>query len=60
MLHLVQAEEGYVSADGIEFCADKLGLTEAEVSASSTFYTMYKRGRSATTTSASAPTRCAR
>ena len=33
LLHLVQAEEGYVSADGIEFCAGQLGLTEAEVTA---------------------------
>jgi NADH-quinone oxidoreductase subunit E len=29
LLHLVQAEEGYVSADGIEFCAQQLGLAEA-------------------------------
>src|SRR5215475_10514090 len=43
MLHLVQAEEGYVSPAGIEFCADQLGLTTAEVSAVATFYTMYKR-----------------
>jgi NADH-quinone oxidoreductase subunit E len=43
LLHLVQAEEGYVSADGIAFCARQLGLTEAEVTAVSTFYTMYKR-----------------
>jgi hypothetical protein len=31
MLHLVQAEEGYVSADGIALCADELSLTTAEV-----------------------------
>ncbi len=43
LLHLVQAEEGYVSADGIAFCAEMLGLTEAEVAAVATFYTMYKR-----------------
>jgi len=43
LLHLVQAEEGYVSAAGIGFCADVLGLTKAEVSAVATFYTMYKR-----------------
>jgi len=42
LLHLVQAEEGYVSADGIEFCAAQLGLTEAEVTAVTSFYTMYK------------------
>ncbi|NUP53055.1 MAG: NADH-quinone oxidoreductase subunit NuoE [Catenulispora sp.] len=43
LLHLVQSEEGYVSPAGIEYCADKLGLSTAEVSAVSTFYTMYKR-----------------
>ena len=44
LLHLVQAEEGYVSEDGIEFCAEQLGLAEAEVTAVVSFYTMYKRG----------------
>jgi hypothetical protein len=43
LLHLVQADEGYVSEDGIAFCAEVLGLTKAEVGAVSTFYTMYKR-----------------
>jgi NADH-quinone oxidoreductase subunit E len=43
LLHLVQSEEGYVSPSGIEYCAEKLGLSTAEVSAVSTFYTMYKR-----------------
>ncbi len=43
LLHLVQSEEGYVSPDGIDLCADLLGLTKAEVSAVSTFYTMFKR-----------------
>ncbi|GAA3968890.1 NADH-quinone oxidoreductase subunit NuoE [Thermobifida alba] len=43
LLHLVQSEEGYVSNDGIAFCADQLGLTAAEVTAVATFYTMYKR-----------------
>jgi NADH-quinone oxidoreductase subunit E len=43
LLHLVQAEEGFVSTDGIGFCAATLGLTPAEVSAVATFYTMYKR-----------------
>jgi NADH-quinone oxidoreductase subunit E len=43
LLHLVQSEEGYVSADGIEYCAATLGLTEAEVTGVVTFYTMYKR-----------------
>jgi NADH-quinone oxidoreductase subunit E len=43
MLHLVQSEQGHVSADGIAFCADYLGLTKAQVAAVVTFYTMYKR-----------------
>jgi len=43
MLHLVQAEEGYVTADSISVCAEELGLSEAEVAAVATFYTMYKR-----------------
>jgi len=43
LLHLVQAEEGYVSDDGIEYCADKLGLTETDVTGVVSFYTMYKR-----------------
>jgi NADH-quinone oxidoreductase subunit E len=43
LLHLVQSHEGFVSGDGILYCARKLGLTTAEVSAVSTFYTMYKR-----------------
>jgi NADH-quinone oxidoreductase subunit E len=43
MLHLCQAEEGYVSADGIRMCAEELGLTTAEVAAVATFYSMYKR-----------------
>ncbi|MFR9731394.1 NADH-quinone oxidoreductase subunit NuoE [Saccharopolyspora sp. MS10] len=43
MLHLVQSEQGFVSAEGIEFCAEQLALSAAEVSAVATFYTMYKR-----------------
>ena len=43
LLHLVQSEEGYVSEDGIEFCAAKLGLSDAEVTGVVSFYTMYKR-----------------
>ena len=43
MLHLVQSEEGYVSAAGIEVCAGLLGLSTAEVAAVATFYTMFKR-----------------
>ncbi len=44
LLHLVQSEVGYVSEDGITFCAELLGLAEAEVSAVCSFYTMFKRG----------------
>jgi len=43
MLHLVQSVEGEVSAEGINACAEVLGITPAEVTAVSTFYTMYKR-----------------
>jgi NADH-quinone oxidoreductase subunit E len=43
MLHLVQSEEGFVTPDGVDFCARMLGLTRAEVSAVATFYTQYKR-----------------
>lgn len=43
MLHLVQSVDGYVSRDGILFCAEQLGITAAEVSAVATFYTQYKR-----------------
>ncbi len=43
MLHLVQSVDGYVTPDGIRFCAQELGLTPAEVSAVATFYTQYKR-----------------
>ncbi|MFG2195440.1 NADH-quinone oxidoreductase subunit NuoE [Streptomyces sp. NPDC048639] len=43
LLHLVQSEEGYVSRTGIRFCAEMLDLTTAEVTAVSTFYTMYRR-----------------
>nr|WP_228470758.1 NADH-quinone oxidoreductase subunit NuoE [Streptomyces alkaliphilus] len=43
MLHLVQAEEGWVSATGMRFCAEMLDLTPAEVTAVATFYTMYRR-----------------
>jgi NADH-quinone oxidoreductase subunit E len=43
MLHLVQSVEGHVSQAGIQFCAQQLNLTNAEVAAVATFYTMYKR-----------------
>jgi NADH-quinone oxidoreductase subunit E len=43
MLHLCQAEEGYVSPQAVAMCAEELGLTVAEVGGVATFYTMYKR-----------------
>lgn len=43
LLHLVQAEEGHVSADGVAYCARRLGLTETDVSTVVSYYTMYKR-----------------
>jgi NADH-quinone oxidoreductase subunit E len=43
MLHLVQSEEGRVTPEGIEACAEILGISAAEVSGVATFYTMYKR-----------------
>ncbi len=43
MLHLVQSEEGHVTRTGMQFCADMLDLTTAEVTAVATFYTMYRR-----------------
>lgn len=43
MLHLVQSYQGFVSPQGLTFCAEELGLATAEVAAVATFYTMYKR-----------------
>ncbi len=43
LLHLVQAQDGYLTAAGIDFCANQLGLTAAEVTAVATFYSMYRR-----------------
>jgi NADH-quinone oxidoreductase subunit E len=43
MLHLVQSTEGSVTNEGIEVCADILGISAAAVSGVATFYTMYKR-----------------
>nr|MBA2529753.1 NAD(P)H-dependent oxidoreductase subunit E [Euzebyales bacterium] len=43
LLHLVQAQDGHISDDGISECAELLALTKAEVNAVATFYTMYKR-----------------
>jgi NADH-quinone oxidoreductase subunit E len=43
LLHLVQAEDGCLTPAGIAFCAAELGLTDAEVTAVATFYSMYRR-----------------
>lgn len=43
LLHLVQSEDGYLTSAGITFCAKQLGLTDAEVTAVATFYSMYRR-----------------
>src|SRR2546423_9010881 len=43
LLHLVQAEQGYITPEGVTFRAEQLGITRAQVAAVATFYTMYKR-----------------
>jgi NADH-quinone oxidoreductase subunit E len=43
LLHLVQSVQGYVTPEGVGFCAEMLGLTKAEVGSVASFYTMYKR-----------------
>ncbi len=43
LLHLVQSVDGYVTGRGIDFCAELLDLSTAEVSGVATFYTQYKR-----------------
>ena len=45
MLHLAQSEEDAITTDGINSCAEVLGISPAEVTAVATFYTMYKRER---------------
>ncbi|PKK12260.1 MAG: NADH-quinone oxidoreductase subunit NuoE [Thermomonospora sp. CIF 1] len=42
LLHLVQSVDGHITSDGIEFCAEQLGITPAQVTGVATFYTMYK------------------
>lgn len=43
LLHLVQSQDGYLTSAGIHFCAERLGLSEAEVAGVATFYSMYRR-----------------
>ena len=46
LLHLVQADEGQISPDGLALVAEYVDLTEAEVTAVATFYTMYLKRES--------------
>lgn len=46
LLHLVQADDGHVTHDGLAAVAELVDLTEAEVTAVSTFYTMYLKRES--------------
>jgi NADH-quinone oxidoreductase subunit E len=43
LLHLVQAQDGYLTRAGVEFCSAQLELTAAQVVAVATFYSMYRR-----------------
>jgi len=43
LLHLVQSEDSCLTPAGLEFCAEALQLTGAEVAAVATFYSMYRR-----------------
>ena len=46
LLHLVQADEGRISPEGLALVAQMTELTEAEVTAVATFYTMYLKRQS--------------
>ena len=39
----MQSEDGYLTKAGLAFCAAQLDLTQAEVTAVATFYSMYRR-----------------
>ncbi|GAB2819837.1 hypothetical protein GCM10022221_17140 [Actinocorallia aurea] len=43
MLHLVQSVDGCVTQAGVEFCAQMLDISPAQVTGVATFYTQYKR-----------------
>lgn len=43
LLHLVQAEDTYLTPAGLAFCAEQLDLTSAQVAAVASFYSMYRR-----------------
>lgn len=42
LLHYVQSIDGYITPRGIEKISEKLGISTAEVTAVSTFYTQYR------------------
>lgn len=46
LLHLVQADDGHISPEGLGLVAELTELSEAEVTAVSTFYTMYLKRES--------------
>ncbi|MDR0504763.1 MAG: NADH-quinone oxidoreductase subunit NuoE [Bifidobacteriaceae bacterium] len=43
LLHLVQSVDGWISPDGMAFCAQTLDLSQAEVAAVATFYSQFRR-----------------
>ena len=43
LLYLVQAEQGYVTREGLQEVGELLGLTTAEVEAVATYYTMFRK-----------------
>ncbi len=43
LMYLIQAEQGYITEEGIAWCAQKIGLTKAEVQAVQTYYEMFER-----------------
>ncbi len=59
MLHLVQSEQGYVTPDGIAFCADSSASPRPRSPRSRRSTRCTSAAPPASTSSASAPTRCA-
>ncbi|MGV0625575.1 NADH-quinone oxidoreductase subunit NuoE [Mycolicibacter minnesotensis] len=43
LLHLVQAQDTYITPAGMSFVAEQLGLTGADVAGVASFYSMYRR-----------------
>ncbi len=43
LLHLMQSQDGHLTRAGIALCAEILDLTDAQVAAVSTFYSMFRR-----------------